>query len=97
MKPYIGLVHKDDDSAYGITFPDAPGCFSAADEIDEVFAMAEEALAVWTEEVLVAGRSVPPTRDLSVLRSDPEWESAFDDAALVIAVAGPLLPVREAA
>jgi len=28
-----------------MTFPDAPGCFSAADEIDDLFAMAEEAKA----------------------------------------------------
>jgi predicted RNase H-like HicB family nuclease len=27
-----------------MTFPDAPGCFSAADEIDDLFAMATEAL-----------------------------------------------------
>ncbi len=32
MKIFYGLVHKDNDSAFGITFPDAPGCFSAADE-----------------------------------------------------------------
>jgi predicted RNase H-like HicB family nuclease len=49
MKPYTGIVHKDADSAYGISFPDAPGCFSAADEMDELFAMAEEALAGWKD------------------------------------------------
>ena len=32
MKIFYGLVHKENDSAFGITFPDAPGCFSAADE-----------------------------------------------------------------
>ncbi len=40
MKPYIVIVHKDEHSAYGMSFPDAPGCFSAADEIDDIFAMA---------------------------------------------------------
>ena len=49
MKPYIVIVHKDPESAYGMTFPDAPGCFSAADEIDDLFAMAEEALSLWAE------------------------------------------------
>ena len=37
MKPYIVIVHKDEHSAYGMSFPDAPGCFSAADEIDDHF------------------------------------------------------------
>jgi predicted RNase H-like HicB family nuclease len=44
MKPNIVIVHKDENSAYGMTFPDAPGCLSAADEIDDLFAMATEAL-----------------------------------------------------
>ena len=30
---YPVYVHKDPDSAYGVTFPDFPGCFSAADEL----------------------------------------------------------------
>lgn len=34
MKPYIGIVHQDPGTAYGITFSDAPGCFSAADSLE---------------------------------------------------------------
>ena len=36
MKTYIALVHKDADSAWGVSFPDLPGCFSAADTLDDV-------------------------------------------------------------
>ncbi len=36
MKYFYALVHKDDDSAFGVTFPDLPGCFSAADRIEDV-------------------------------------------------------------
>ena len=32
MTYYIGLVHKEKDFAFGVQFPDVPGCFSAADE-----------------------------------------------------------------
>jgi hypothetical protein len=28
MKTFIALVHKDEDSAWGVSFPDLPGCFS---------------------------------------------------------------------
>lgn len=59
MKPYIAIVHKDPDSAYGLTFPDAPGCFSAADEMDELFAKAEEALTLWTEAMIEEHRAIP--------------------------------------
>ena len=26
---YIGLVHKEPDSDYGVSFPDLPGCITA--------------------------------------------------------------------
>lgn len=89
MKPYIVIVHKDPDSAYGMTFPDAPGCFSAADELDDLFAMAREALEGWTEGMVDEGIRLPPTRDLSDIKADPEWADAFSDAVIVIAIDPP--------
>lgn len=50
MKTFIGVVHKDDDSAWGISFPDLPGCFSAADDLDDLMPAAAEALALWFED-----------------------------------------------
>ncbi|PZU13799.1 MAG: CopG family transcriptional regulator [Sphingobium sp.] len=50
MKYYYGIVHKDDDSAYGISFPDLPGCFSAADREDDIVGKAVEALTLWFED-----------------------------------------------
>lgn len=89
MKPYIAIVHKDPESAYGMTFPDAPGCFSAADEMDDLFVMASEALEGWTEAMIEEGLPLPPTRDLADIKADPEWQESFADAVLVIAVAAP--------
>lgn len=37
-------IHKDADTAYGVTFPDFPGCFSAADEMADLPRMAQEAV-----------------------------------------------------
>ena len=59
MKPYIVIVHKDEHSAYGMSFPDAPGCFSAADEIEDIFAMASEALELWAEGMREDGLPIP--------------------------------------
>ena len=89
MKPYIIIVHKEPESAYGMTFPDAPGCFSAADEIGDLFAMATEAIEGWTEAMLEEGLPLPPTRDLADIKADPEWQESFADAVLVIAVESP--------
>lgn len=97
MKPYIAIIHKDPDSAYGMTFPDAPGCFSAADNIDDLFAMANEALTGWTEVTLEFGGELPETRDLSEIKADPEWRESFADAVLVIAVLPPALTVARRA
>ncbi|MBV6305106.1 type II toxin-antitoxin system HicB family antitoxin [Candidimonas humi] len=37
-------VHKDRDSAYGASFPDFPGCFAGADELQELPRAAQEAV-----------------------------------------------------
>jgi len=59
MKTFFALVHKDTDSAYGVTFPDLPGCFSAADDLADVMPNACEALELWFEdEPLVEPRSI---------------------------------------
>lgn len=97
MKPYIVLVHKDPESAYGMTFPDAPGCFSAADEIDDLFAMAAEALQGWTEGMIEDRLPIPPARELSEIKADPEWSEALSDVAFIIAVPAPAPNVRHAA
>lgn len=97
MKPYIVIVHKDENSAYGMTFPDAPGCFSAADEIDDLFAMASEALELWAEGMREDGLPIPEPRDFEALRADPKWAEQLKAADIVIAVAAPWTQRREAA
>lgn len=97
MKPYIGIVHQDGDSAYGIAFPDAPGCFSAADTLDDLFIMADEALGLWLEVSLEEDAVITAPRDLSAIRDDPDWAEAFQDAVLVIAVPFPAPRLQTAA
>ena len=46
MMLYPVYVHKDKSSAYGLTFPDFPGCFSAADEIAGIPRAVQEAVEV---------------------------------------------------
>lgn len=51
MKYYYAIVHKDEGSAFGVTFPGIPGCYSAADEIGDVVPNACEALDLWFEDM----------------------------------------------
>lgn len=58
---YPVYVHKDEVSAYGLTFPDFPGCFSAADELADLPRMAQEAVEVHFEgeDMEIPAPSVP--------------------------------------
>ena len=42
-RTYIGLVHKDAGSDYGVSFPDLPGCVTAGATLEEAREMAAEA------------------------------------------------------
>ncbi|MDR2051126.1 MAG: type II toxin-antitoxin system HicB family antitoxin [Deltaproteobacteria bacterium] len=52
---YIAIIHKDGDSAYGVTLPDFPGVFSAADAWDELAGNIQEAVELWAD-----GQEVEP-------------------------------------
>ena len=53
---YVAVIDKDPDSAYGVRFPEVPGCFSAADAFDEIVPRAIEALSLFFEDT----EPVPP-------------------------------------
>ncbi len=50
MRYYHAVVHKEEGSAFGVHFPDLPGCFSAADRVEDVIPNAIEALSLWFED-----------------------------------------------
>jgi predicted RNase H-like HicB family nuclease len=50
MNYYYAVVHKDPDSAFGVHFPDLPGCFSAADDEEALVSNACEAVELWFED-----------------------------------------------
>ena len=60
---YVAVIDKDPDSAYGIRFPEVPGCFSAADAFEEIVPNAIEALSLFFED----GEPMPP-RGLEAVR-----------------------------
>lgn len=73
MATYIAWARKEDGTAYGVDFPDFPGCISAGDTLDEAVANAREALEFHIQGMLEDGEEVPAPRSL-------EDVSELDDA-----------------
>ena len=82
MRTYFAIVYKDPGSAYGVSFPDLPGCFSAADSEEEIYPNAQQALALY-----VAGtETVPVARSIEVLRRDRSVRDDITAGAFLIAI-----------
>jgi predicted RNase H-like HicB family nuclease len=75
MIVYHAVVHKDEDSAWGVHFPDLPGCFSAADDLADVQANASAAVMLYLE-----GEKAPEPSAIEKIRdmvADDLAEGAF--------------------
>ena len=55
---YVAAIDKDPGGAYGIQFPEVPGCYSAADSFDDIVPNAIEACACSSR---MASRCLPAT------------------------------------
>ena len=55
---YLAFIHGVPGD-YGISFPDFPGCISAADTMIDVLAMGEEALTFHIEGMMEDGQAIP--------------------------------------
>ena len=68
---YPVVVHKDEDSCYGVTVPDLPGCFSAGDTLEEALEMTQEAILCHVEGLLMDAQPIPEQQPWEVHRADP--------------------------
>lgn len=59
MSAYYALVEQEGDSAFGVSFPDLPSVFSAADREEDIVANAMAALHLWAEVCPNRQRSMP--------------------------------------
>jgi predicted RNase H-like HicB family nuclease len=82
MRQYIGLIHKDPNSDYGVSFPDFPGAVTAGTDLDDARAMAEEALGFHIEGLIQDGEAIPEPSTLEEVMSDP---ANRDGVAILVA------------
>jgi predicted RNase H-like HicB family nuclease len=83
MRQYIGLIRKETDSDYGVSFPDFPGVVTAGTTLDEARALAEEALALHIEGLVEDREAIPEPSSLDHIMADPENR---DGVAILVAV-----------
>ncbi|MBW2245038.1 MAG: type II toxin-antitoxin system HicB family antitoxin [Deltaproteobacteria bacterium] len=56
---YIALMRKDDDSDYGVEFPDFPGCVTVGKSPSEAQVLAKEALELHLQGMVEDGEAIP--------------------------------------
>jgi predicted RNase H-like HicB family nuclease len=97
MTHYVAIVEDGgSDHATGIWFPDLPGCFSGGDTLDEAIANASEAVELHIQSMIEDGKAISPPRQLSAIKSDPEWAEDVENNMIVL-IPAPSLLFRPAA
>lgn len=89
MRYFTAIIHQDEGSAYGLTFPDLPGCHAAADSWNDIPAAATEALDLWFEDM----PDVKPAA-LDTLRKREDVAQAVAAGAVIMPV--PYIPADTA-
>lgn len=92
MRQFIALIHRDEGSDFGVSFPDLPGVISAGSNLDEARLMAEEALALHLEGLAEDGEAVPEPSSLEEIMAIAENRGAV--AVLVDAPPSEVKTVR---
>jgi predicted RNase H-like HicB family nuclease len=73
MRHYIGIVHKDPSSDFGVSFPDFPGCVSAGETLAEAACLAQEALLAHIDLMVEDGEPIPEPMTLEAALADPDF------------------------
>lgn len=81
---YVAMVHKEEDTGYGVSFPDFPGCIAAGDTLTEALVDAANALAFHVTGMREDEETVPAPRELDEIVADPELAEDREGAFLTL-------------
>lgn len=82
---YPVVIYKDQDSDYGVTVPDMPGCFSAGETIEEALDMAKDAILCHIEGLLIDDEDIPQPSPI-----DQNWDNPdFRDGRFMLVEINP--------
>ncbi|MGL4879689.1 MAG: type II toxin-antitoxin system HicB family antitoxin [Waterburya sp.] len=71
---YPIVIHKDPETAYGVTVPDLPGCFSAGETMESALKNAVEAIECHVEGILSEGEHLPLGKTIEEYAHEPEYQ-----------------------
>ncbi|MDO8838957.1 MAG: type II toxin-antitoxin system HicB family antitoxin [Parvibaculum sp.] len=81
---YVAMVHKEEDTGYGVSFPDFPGCIAAGDTLTEALVDAANALAFHVAGMREDDGPIPAPRELDEIVADPELAEDREGAFLTL-------------
>jgi predicted RNase H-like HicB family nuclease len=81
---YVAMVHKEEDTGYGVSFPDFPGCIAAGGTLGEALADAANALAFHVEGMRDDKEPIPAPRELDEIVADPALTEDREGAFLTL-------------
>jgi predicted RNase H-like HicB family nuclease len=71
MGAYIALLRKDNNSGFGVTFPDFPGCIAVGNTWEEAHRRASDALRFHVSGMLEDGEPIPEPTAPETIMTDP--------------------------
>ena len=74
---YAVVIHKDEESSYGVTVPDLPGCFSGGDTLDEAFSNVVEAITGHIDTLLMDDQPIPATQPLEIHQLNSDFQGGL--------------------
>ncbi len=77
MMNFSVVVHKEPDSAYGVTVPDLPGCFSAGDTLKEALENTKEAIECHIEGLLMDEEFLPIPQAIEKHYQNPDYSDGI--------------------
>ncbi len=81
---YFALIYPPEgNSAWGVTFPDLPGCGSGGDSFEDAIAQAADALAGHVAAMQADGDAVPAPRSYAALAADADVQAELADGAVL--------------
>ena len=85
---YFAAIHKDPKSDYTALFPGVPGCITAADSLEDLDAMAREAIQGHLDVSRDYGDPIPVPLDLATVKAHKDAKGAEFFIAVTVHVEG---------
>ena len=85
MVAVVALVHGV-PGAYGVSFPDFPGCIAGGETVDEALRRARDGLEFHVESMIEVGEALPDVRDIADIKADPDYAEDVDGAVVATTI-----------